>query len=53
MLALLAVALYLHVSDALAVHVDFFGQTMVVGSQPRFSWPNCTASQSKCVAPLG
>ena len=28
MLVLLAVALYLHVSDALAVHVDFHGQTM-------------------------
>jgi hypothetical protein len=28
MLALLAVALYLHVSNALAVQVDFYGQTM-------------------------
>jgi hypothetical protein len=28
MLPLLAVALYLHVSDALAVHIDFYGQTM-------------------------
>jgi hypothetical protein len=27
-LALLAVALYLHVSDALSVHVDLYGQTM-------------------------